>query len=104
MTTPNETYAAIVGATARIDWKDLEPHFARGELLEVDASLDLVEVAQALIDDNSAAVKGWMQQNLLTSLADARAADWHQRDPDTLWAVVIRPWVLVQERAAGSAK
>ncbi|SFQ64228.1 hypothetical protein SAMN05216578_101618 [Halopseudomonas formosensis] len=104
MTTPNETYAAIVGATARIDWKDLEPHFARGELLEVDASLDLVEVAQALIDDNSAVVKGWMQQNLLTSLADARAADWHQRDPDTLWAVVIRPWVLVQERAAGSAK
>src|SRR5690554_8190628 len=82
MTTPNETYAAIVGATARIDWKDLEPHFARGELLEVDASLDLVEVAQALIDDNSAAVKGWVQQNLLTSLADARAADWHQRDPD----------------------
>ena len=70
----------------------------------MDASLDLVEVAQALIDDNSAAVKGWMQQNLLTSLADARAADWHQRDPDTLWAVVIRPWVLVQERAAGSAK
>lgn len=104
MTTPNETYAAIVGATARIDWKDLEPHFARGELLEVDASLDLVEVAQALIDDNSAAVKGWMQQNLLTSLADGRAADWHQRDPDTLWAVVIRPWVLVQERAADSAK
>lgn len=104
MTTPNETYAAIVGATARIDWKDLEPHFARCELLEVDASLDLVEVAQALIDDNSAAVKGWMQQNLLTSLADARAEDWHQRDPDTLWAVVIRPWVLVQERAAGSAK
>lgn len=104
MITPNETYAAIVGATARIDWKDLEPHFARGELLEVDASLDLVEVAQALIDDNSAAVKGWMQQNLLTSLADARAADWHQRDPETLWAVVIRPWVLVQERAAGSAK
>ena len=104
MTMPNETYAAIVGATARIDWKDLEPHFARGELLAVDASLDLVEVAQALIDDNSAAVKGWMQQNLLTSLADARAADWHQRDPDTLWAVVIRPWVLVQERAAGSAK
>lgn len=104
MTTPHETYAAIVGATARIDWKDLEPHFARGELLEVDASLDLVEVAQALIDDNSAAVKGWMQQNLLTSLADARAADWHQRDPDTLWAVVIRPWVLVQERAADSAK
>src|SRR5690606_7593983 len=104
MTTPNETYAAIVGATARIDWKDPGPHFARGELLRVDASRDLVGGAQALIGARSGAVKGWMQQNLPTSLAAARAEGWHQRDPDTLGAVVIRPWVLVQERAAGSAK
>ena len=47
-----DTYAAILGATARIEWKDLEPHFARGELLVVDSTLDLVTVAQALIDDD----------------------------------------------------
>ena len=98
MTVPSETYAAIVGATARIEWKDLEPHFARGELLVVDSALDLVDVAQALIDDDSATVKGWMQQNQLASASDEQAADWHERNPDTLWAVVIRPWVLVQER------
>ncbi|MAB24498.1 MAG: hypothetical protein CMK78_09140, partial [Pseudomonadales bacterium] len=27
-----------------------------------------------------------------------QAADWAEREPDNLWAVVIRPWVLVQER------
>ena len=99
MTVPSETYAAIVGATAQIEWKDLEPHFARGELLVVDSTLDLVEVAQALIDDDSAKVKGWMQQNQLGSASDEQAADWHERNPQSLWAVVIRPWVLVQERA-----
>jgi hypothetical protein len=26
-----------------------------------------------------------------------QAQDWQQRDPD-LWAVVVAPWVLVQER------
>lgn len=98
MTAPSDTYAAILGATARIEWKDLEPHFARGELLVVDSTLDLVTVAQALIDDDSAAVKGWMQQNQLLVASDDQAADWHQRNPDNLWAVVIRPWVLVQER------
>lgn len=98
MNEPSETYAAIVGATAQIEWKDLEPHFARGELLVVDSTLDLVEVAQALIDDDSARVKGWMQDNQLTSASDRQAADWHERNPETLWAVVIRPWVLVQER------
>ncbi|MFA5678596.1 MAG: DUF2288 domain-containing protein [Pseudomonas sp.] len=98
MTAPSETYAAIVGATAQIEWKDLEPHFARGELLVVASGLDLVEVAQALIDDDSAAVQGWMQQSQFGAATDEQAADWHQRNPDTLWAVVIRPWVLVQER------
>ena len=98
MTEPSETYAAIVGATAQIEWKDLEPNFARGEVLVVASELDLVDVAQALIDDDSASGKGWMQANHLTSASDEQAADWHQRNPDSLWAVVIRPWVLVQER------
>lgn len=98
MTQPSETYAAILGATAQIEWKDLEPNFARGELLVVDGALDLVAVAQAFIDDDSAAVKSWMQSNQLTSATDQQAVDWQARNP-TLWAVVIRPWVLVQERS-----
>ena len=99
MTESSDTYAAIIGATAQISWPDLEPHFARGELLVVESALDLVRVAQALIDDDSATVKGWMQANLLGAASDAQAADWYERNPDNLWAVVIRPWVLVQERA-----
>mgnify|MGYP005819544821 CR=1 FL=1 len=42
MTVSDEAYAAILGATAQIEWKVLEPHFARGDLLAVDAALDLV--------------------------------------------------------------
>ncbi|SDR87720.1 hypothetical protein SAMN05216421_0496 [Halopseudomonas xinjiangensis] len=96
----DDTYAAIVGATGRIEWKSLEPHFARGELLWVDPRLDLVGTAEALIKDDRDAVAGWMERGLLGQLKDDQAADWHQRDPDSLWAVVIRPWVLVQERSA----
>ena len=91
--------AAILGATARIEWNSLAPHFARGELLVVDPLLDLVDVAEALTLDDSAAVSGWLQAGQLAVASDAQASDWHTRDPDCLWAVVIRPWVLVQERA-----
>ena len=98
MSAPSETYAAILGATAQIEWNALEPHFARGELLVVDRGLDLVAVAQAFIDDDSGQVKDWMEQGQLAAATDAQAADWFERNPDTLWAVVIRPWVLVQER------
>ncbi|BDX19270.1 hypothetical protein MFKK_20800 [Halopseudomonas aestusnigri] len=98
MTVSDEAYAAILGATAQIEWKVLEPHFARGDLLAVDAALDLVQVAAAMMDDNSEAIKGWMDAGQLQVATDSCAADWAERNPDTLWAVVIRPWVLVQER------
>ena len=98
MSAPSETYAAILGATAQIEWSALERHFARGELLVVDRVLDLVVVAQAFIDDDSEQVQRWMKQGQLAVATDEQAADWFERNPDTLWAVVIRPWVLMQER------
>jgi len=98
MTVSDEAYAAILGATAQIEWKVLEPHFARGDLLAVDAALDLVQVAAAMMEDNSEAIKGWMDAGQLQVATDSCAADWAERNPDTLWAGVIRPWVLVQER------
>lgn len=98
MSAPSETYAAILGTTAQIDWHTLEPHFARGEVLVVDQALDLVGVAEALIADDSVKVKGWMAQGQLAAATDSQASDWFERNPDNLWAVVIRPWVLVQER------
>ena len=98
MTVSDEAYAAILGATAQIEWSVLEPHFARGDLLAVAPQLDLVAVAAAMMEDNSERIKGWMDAGQLQVASDAQAADWAERQPDTLWAVVIRPWVLVQER------
>ncbi|MEH6567035.1 MAG: DUF2288 domain-containing protein [Halopseudomonas sp.] len=94
----DEAYAAIVGATGNIEWKTLEPHFARGDLLVVAPELDLVEVAAAMMEDDSEQIKIWMDGQHLRVATDAQAGDWAERDPDSLWAVVIRPWVLVQER------
>lgn len=99
MTAPSETYAALLGATSRIEWKALERHFAAGHLLSVSAALDLVDVAEAFIRDDTEQVRQWMENRRLGPATNAEAADWSARDPDTLWAVVVRPWVLVQERA-----
>jgi hypothetical protein len=98
MTLSDEAYAAILGATGNIEWKTLEPHFARGDLLMVAPDLDLVQAAAAMMEDNSEQIKGWMDAKQLQLATDAQAADWAEREPDNLWAVVIRPWVLVQER------
>jgi hypothetical protein len=84
--------------TARITWPELENHFARGKVIQVAHALDLVEVASCIVEDNSALLKNWLAAQQVGQLADATAKDWVERQPDNLWAVVVAPWVLVQER------
>ncbi len=91
-------YAELLGKTAQISWAELAPFFARGKLLQVSASLDLIEVASAIVADDKPRVTMWMQNNQLHHPNDEQALDWHTRDPQ-LWATVVSPWVLVQERA-----
>jgi len=97
----NETsplYAKLLGETARIDWKELEPFFARGALLWVAEGEDLVALAEAVAGDDRAGVAVAMERGALQRLEVERAQDLLARDPQ-LWAVVVAPWVLVQERS-----
>ncbi|WP_404854084.1 DUF2288 family protein, partial [Escherichia coli] len=43
-----------------MSWAELQPFFARGALLQVDAALDLVEVAEALAGDDREKVAAWL--------------------------------------------
>ncbi|KRW66431.1 MULTISPECIES: DUF2288 domain-containing protein [Stutzerimonas stutzeri subgroup] len=90
-------YAKLLGETAAITWQELEPFFARGALLQVAGDADLVEVALAVAEDDRTKVAAWMNGGQLSKMHADQAQDWLERDPD-LWAVVVAPWVLVQER------
>lgn len=90
-------YAQLLGETAQISWTEVMPHFAKGNVLWVASNQDLVAVAEHIINDDKKQVSALMQQKALHILTDETALDYSQRDPE-LWAVVIAPWVLVQER------
>lgn len=83
--------------TARISWKELELHFAKGVVLKVTSELDLVEVATSVANDNRQTIEALMNSGKLARLDTKTARDWSQYDVP-LWAVVTAPWVLVQER------
>jgi len=85
----------IVGETSKIAWHELQYFFASGMAVYVSEELDLVEVATCFIDDNKAMVEKWMQEQLLMLVPDQQAKDWYNNDA-TVWAVVVKPWVLVQ--------
>lgn len=90
-------YAKLLGETAPIRWEELQPFFARGAVLWVDGRLDLVEVALAVAEDDKTKVAAWLTSGELGKVEPSRAEDLLARDPQ-LWAVVVAPWVLIQER------
>ena len=82
--------------TGRLVWTELERHFARGVVIKVDTSLDLIEVAVSVSEDEKKKVEEWMNTGLVGHPSTEDARDWVERQPD-FWAVVVAPWVLIQE-------
>lgn len=81
--------------TSKLRWTELQRHYAGGNVVAVDTSLDLIEVAVGIAQDDTESVKKWMADGRLAKLGDIQAAAWQQADVE-LWAVVVKPWVLVQ--------
>lgn len=91
-------YAKLLGETARIAWKELEPFFARGLLLLAGPGIDLPAVAEALAEDDREQVSVWLAAGQLRKLEAEDARVFADGEPQ-LWAVVVAPWVLVQDRS-----
>jgi hypothetical protein len=81
--------------TAQIRWHELQRYFASGNAIFVDASLDLIQVATQISEDNATQIKHWMETGLLDAVKDSQAMQWYGEDA-VVWALVIKPWVLVQ--------
>lgn len=81
--------------TAKISWQELARFFAAGKAIFVDPSLDLIDVAAAVHEDDTAKVKTLMESGLVSPVSDEQALAWADQKP-MLWAVVVSPWVLIQ--------
>jgi hypothetical protein len=82
--------------TSRIAWEELQRFFASGAAIFVSEELDLIDVAIQISKDNQKQVLQWMETGKVTRVNDAQALAWYERDAE-VWAVVVRPYVLVQD-------
>lgn len=82
--------------TSQIAWKELQRFFAGGAAVFVAPDLDLVDVAYQFSIDNKDQVALWMQSNQLALVSDQQATNWFESDAE-VWAVVVKPWILVQK-------
>ncbi|MBS0003200.1 MAG: DUF2288 domain-containing protein [Thioalkalivibrio sp.] len=99
----SETAAAtktpdLASECGELAWRELLPHFARGAVVRVDPELDLITVAEAFRDDDSARVGAWMRDGAIARASDEDARRWARREP-VFRAIVVAPWVLAQELA-----
>ena len=87
--------ARINCETAKIAWTDLQRFFAKGRTVFVAPDLDLVDVAWQISVDNKGVVEPWLESGHLGPVSDAQAREWLEANA-LMWAVVVKPWVLVQ--------
>jgi hypothetical protein len=87
--------AKINGETSRMPWTELQRFFASGAVILISDDLDLVDVAVRIAQDDKDAVAQWMAEDRIGRVSDAQARAWLEGDV-TLWAVVVKPWILVQ--------
>jgi len=94
---PELIKAKIVSETARINWLALQKFYAAGSVITVAAQLDLVDVAFAFSCDNKAQVADWLASGVVGRTTEQQAQQWFTQQTE-LWAVVISPWILVQDK------
>jgi len=84
--------------TSLISWLELQRHYAAGNVLHVSSELDLIEAAFQLAKDNKVIVAQWAQSETVKAVSDEQAKAWFNMKTE-LWAIVVAPWVLVQDRS-----
>ncbi len=88
--------ARLISETGKLEWHELERHFARGAVVAVNPGIDLIEVALCMANDDREAMERWFNAGAVRRADTADAEGWVKAQP-LFWAVVIAPWVVIQE-------
>ena len=88
--------AKLNSETAKIAWSELQRYFARGVVVCVGEQIDLIDVAMQFSKDNKQTVTTWLKQGVVFKPSDKDAKHWLENNT-VFWAVVVAPWVLIQE-------
>ena len=91
-----ELKARLNSETGKLGWPELQRHFARGVVVVAAPGMDLVEVATRMSMDDGETIGQWLAAENIRRANEADARGWVNSDA-IFWAVVVAPWVVVQE-------
>lgn len=90
-----DTLKKLNRETSTIAWGELQAFYQQGDVLVAAPELDLVAVAAAMVEDDTASVARWLKDGQLLKASAAQNAAW-LAEGASVWAVVVAPWVVVQ--------
>src|SRR5512139_4127637 len=91
-----ELKARLNSETGKLGWPELQRHFARGVVVVAAPGMDLVEVATRMSMDDGETIGQWLAAEKIRRANEADARGCVNSDA-IFWAVVVAPWVVVQE-------
>lgn len=82
------------------EWDWLIPHAQKDAIIVVADGLDLLDVGEAIATDNIPSVQNWIDEQLLAKPSPEQLGEWNSDRTKRFNALIIEPYVLVQEKAA----
>ncbi|NJK99848.1 MAG: DUF2288 family protein [Spirulinaceae cyanobacterium SM2_1_0] len=81
-------------------WTWLAPHVQRESVFVVAGELDLLTVGEAIACDDVSRVQTWLQTAQLGKPTANQLDRWTENPETRFTALIVQPFVLVQEQAA----
>jgi len=81
-------------------WDWLVPHAKRDVVIVVTQELDLLDVGVAIANDDTLSVQSWISNQQVHKPFANQLADWNSDHSKRFQALIVQPYVLVQELVA----
>jgi hypothetical protein len=91
--------AELIEMLDEAEWEWLSPHAKRDAVIVVSPGLDLVEVGLAIANDNASMVQRWISEQQIYKPSPEQISIWEQEQTHRFNALIVQPYVLVQDLA-----
>jgi hypothetical protein len=79
------------------EWDWLAPHARRDLVILVAFGLDLLDVGMAIATDDAPCIQHWIDEALIQKPSPEQLSVWNQNLSKRFQALIVQPYVLIQE-------
>lgn len=77
-------------------WRDLSPHAQRNRVFVLRGSLDLVDMGEALVNNDTRRVEAWLANGQVSRPTPDEMQLWDATPGKFFDMLIVEPWVLIR--------